>query len=38
MKFAPMKKSIYSFSSLREAMAAANRRYLEFRLFAFSSG
>jgi hypothetical protein len=30
MKFAPMKKSIYSFSPLREAMAAANRRYLEF--------
>jgi hypothetical protein len=30
MKFASMKRSIYSFSPLREAMAAANRRYLEF--------
>jgi len=30
MKFAPMKKTIYSLSPLRELMAAANRRYLEF--------
>ena len=30
MKFAPMKKTIYSLGALREAMVAANRRYLEF--------
>ena len=30
MKFAPMKKSIYSLGALREALSAANRRYLEF--------
>lgn len=30
MKFAPMKKSIYSLPPLREAMGAANRRYLEY--------
>jgi hypothetical protein len=30
MKLAPMKKSIYSLSPLREVMAAANQRYLEF--------
>ena len=30
MKLAPMKRSIYSLGSLREVMAAANRRYLEF--------
>jgi hypothetical protein len=30
MKIAPMKKSIYSLSALREAMGAANRRYVEF--------
>jgi hypothetical protein len=30
MKFAPMKRSIYSFPALREALGAANRRYLEF--------
>ena len=30
MKLAPMKRSIYSLDSLREVMAAANRRYLEF--------
>jgi len=30
MKLAPMKRSIYSFPALREVMAAANRRYLEF--------
>ena len=30
MKFAPMKKSIYSLRPLREAMAAANDRYLRF--------
>lgn len=29
-KYAPMKKSIYSLPALREVMAAANRRYLEF--------
>jgi len=29
-KWAPMKKSIYSLPALREAMQAANRRYLEF--------
>jgi hypothetical protein len=30
MKWAPMKKGIYSLGALREALAAANRRYLEF--------
>jgi hypothetical protein len=30
MKLAPMKRSIYSLSPLREVLAAANRRYLEF--------
>jgi hypothetical protein len=30
MKFAPMKKTIYSLGVLRELLAAANRRYLEF--------
>ena len=30
MKFAPMKKTIYSLGALREVMVAANRRYLEF--------
>ncbi len=30
MKFAPMKKTIYSLASLRELLAASNRRYLEF--------
>jgi len=30
MKLAPMKRSIYSLSPLREVMAAANRRYLDF--------
>ena len=30
MKFAPMKKSIYSLGALREVLTAANRRYLEF--------
>lgn len=30
MKVAPMKKSIYSLGPLREVMAAANQRYLEF--------
>jgi hypothetical protein len=30
MKFAPMKKTIYSLGALREALSAANRRYLEF--------
>ena len=30
MKFARMKKSIYSLAPLRELMAAANRRYLDF--------
>ncbi len=30
MKFAPMKKTIYSLDPLREALSAANRRYLEF--------
>ena len=30
MKFAPMKKTIYSLGALREALNAANRRYLEF--------
>jgi hypothetical protein len=30
MKLAPMKRSVYSLASLREVMAAANRRYLEF--------
>ena len=30
MKFAPMKKTIYSLGPLREALRAANRRYLEF--------
>jgi hypothetical protein len=30
MKVAPVKKSIYSLGALRELLAAANRRYLEF--------
>jgi hypothetical protein len=30
MKFAPMKKTIYSLGVLRELLLAANRRYLEF--------
>lgn len=30
MKFAPMKKTIYSLGALRELLRAANRRYLEF--------
>jgi len=30
MKFAPMKKTIYSLAPLRELLGAANRRYLEF--------
>ena len=30
MKFAPMKKTIYSLGALREVLGAANRRYLEF--------
>lgn len=30
MKFAPMKKTIYSLGALRELLHAANRRYLEF--------
>lgn len=30
MKFAPMKKTIYSLGALREVLSAANRRYLEF--------
>lgn len=30
MKFAPMKKTIYSLGPLRELLVAANRRYLEF--------
>lgn len=30
MKFAPMKKTIYSLGPLRELLSAANRRYLEF--------
>jgi hypothetical protein len=30
MKFAPMKKTIYSLGALAEVLAAANRRYLEF--------
>src|ERR1700731_1063328 len=30
MKFAPMKKTIYSLGALREVLKAANRRYLEF--------
>lgn len=30
MKFAPMKKTVYSLGALREAWNAANRRYLEF--------
>ena len=30
MKYAPMKKTIYSLGALREVLAAANRRYLEF--------
>lgn len=30
MKFAPVKKTIYSLGPLRELMGAANRRYLEF--------
>jgi len=30
MKYAPMKKTIYSLGALREALEAANRRYLEF--------
>lgn len=30
MKFAPMKKTIYSLGALREVLNAANRRYLEF--------
>ena len=29
MKFAPMKKTIYSLGALRELRSAANRRYLE---------
>ena len=29
MKYAPMKKTIYSLGALREVLAAANRRYLE---------
>jgi hypothetical protein len=33
MKFAPMKKTIYSLGALREVLGAANRRYgAEFRL------
>jgi hypothetical protein len=30
MKFAPMKKTLYSLGALRELLGAANRRYLEF--------
>ena len=30
MKFAPMKKTIYSLGALREVLLAANHRYLEF--------
>jgi len=30
MKYAPMKKTIYSLGALREVLVAANRRYLEF--------
>jgi hypothetical protein len=30
MKFAPMKKTIYSLGALWEVLSAANRRYLEF--------
>jgi hypothetical protein len=30
MKFAPLKKTIYSLGALRESLLAANRRYLEF--------
>ncbi len=30
MKFAPMRKSIYSLGPLRELLSASNRRYLEF--------
>jgi hypothetical protein len=30
MKFAPMKKTIYSLGALRETLSAASRRYLEF--------
>ena len=30
MKFAPLKKTIYSLGALRELLSAANRRYLEF--------
>jgi hypothetical protein len=30
MKYAPMKKTVYSLGALREVLAAANRRYLEF--------
>lgn len=30
MKFAPLKKTIYSLGALRELLCAANRRYLEF--------
>lgn len=30
LKYAPMKKTIYSLGPLREALTAANRRYLEF--------
>ncbi|HSD82442.1 MAG TPA: MarR family transcriptional regulator [Anaerolineae bacterium] len=30
MKYAPMKKTIYSLGALRELLTAANRRYLEF--------
>jgi len=30
MKFAPLKKTIYSLGVLRELLSAANRRYLEF--------
>ena len=30
MKFAPMKKTIYSLAPLRELLVASNRRYLEF--------
>jgi hypothetical protein len=32
MKFAPMKKTIYSLGALREALNAANRRYTRTRL------
>lgn len=30
MKYAPMKKTIYSLGALREVLTAANRPYLEF--------